>query len=169
MFYQLLVQEDKCQTDGRRIDIIGRLSAVGMVVGRTVLELAFLVSHDFAGTVGNHFIGIHVDGCAGTALHHVSHKVLVHLAGDDFPACLCHGISHLIADFTQLPVGLHGSQLDIGNGDNVVGIVAHTLARDVIVVDGTLCLHAVISLLRYLKFAQEVAFYTKFLFFHDFN
>ena len=99
-----------------------------MIIRRAVLELTFLVTHNLTSTVGNHFIGIHVDRCARTSLYHIGHKVLVHLTINKLTACLCHRISHFITDFTELTVGFYSSQFDVSNRNNIVWIITHTLA-----------------------------------------
>ena len=96
--HERLIQTDDSETDRRRIDIVRRLSAVDVVVGVTVLVLAFLVSHDLKGTVGDDLIGVHVHRCAGTALHHVHGELIVQLAVDDLLASLLDGSTDLIID-----------------------------------------------------------------------
>ena len=115
-----------------------------MVVGIAILVVAFLVAHDLERTVGNHLVGIHIDRSACTALHHVDGEVVVELTVDDFAACLSDGSRNLVVDNTKRMVRLYGSQFHVGNGNNEVGIHRHRLARDVVVVDTTLCLYAVV-------------------------
>ena len=153
---ECLVHADDGQTDGRRIDVVGRLSAVDMVVGIAILILTFLVAHDFQGAVGDDLVGVHVDRRTGAALHHVDREILMELAVDDLAASLRDSSCNLVVDGAQGVVGLHGGELDVGDGDDIVGIVAHLLARNMIVVDSALRLHAVVSLSGYLKFTQEV-------------
>ena len=42
------------------------------------------------------------------------------------------------------------------NSDDIVGIVAHLLAGDMVVVEGALGLYAVVNISRHLELAQEV-------------
>ena len=86
--HQTLVHADKGQTDGRGIDVVGRLSAVAMVVGVAILVVALLMAHDLKGTVGNHLVGVHVDRRSGTALHHVDGEMVMELSVDDLAASL---------------------------------------------------------------------------------
>ena len=137
----------------RRIDVVGRLSAVDVVVGITILIFSLLVAHDFQCAVGDDLIGIHVHRRAGAALHHVDGEVLVELAIDDLAAGLGNGTGDLVVDSAQRMVGLHGGKLHVGDGDDIVGIVAHLLARDMIVVEGALRLHTVVSLSGHLELA----------------
>ena len=162
---ECLVHTDNGQADGGGIDIIGRLSAVDVVVGIAILILTLLVPHDLECAVGNDLIGIHVHRRAGTALHHVDGEVLVELAIDDLAASLGNGTCNLVVDSAQRMIGLHGGELHVSDGDDIVGIVAHLLARDMIVVDGALCLHTVVSLGGHLELAQEVRLHSVFLFF----
>ena len=149
---EALVHTDESETDGGGIDIVGGLSAVAVVVRQAILVVALLVAHDLEGAVGNHLVGIHVDTGAGTPLHHVDGEVLMPFAVDDFTACLRNGPSDFVVDDAQCVVGLHGSQLDVCDGDDVVGIVAHLFARNVIVVNATLSLHAIKCISRNLEF-----------------
>ncbi len=86
--HQTLVHADKRQTDGRRIDIIGGLSTVAMVVGIAILVVTLLMPHDLECTVGDHLIGIHVDRRTCPTLHHVDGEIVMELAVDDLAASL---------------------------------------------------------------------------------
>ena len=151
-----LVHADDGQADGGGIDVVGRLAAVGMVVGIAILIFAFLVPHDFKGAVGDHLVGIHVDRSSSTALHHIHGEVFVELAIDDLAAGLRDGAGNLVVDGAKSVIGLHGSQFHVGNSDDIVGIVAHLLAGDMVVVEGALGLYAVVNISRHLELAQEV-------------
>ena len=149
--------------DSRRICVVCRLTAVGVVVRSAVFVLAFLMTEYFASTVSNNFVSVHIHRCTCTALYHVGNKVFVELAVDDFAASLCHSVADFVVDFAQLAVCFNSSQLNVSHCDNVVWVVAHSLSRDMVVVHCTLCLHTVVCVSWYLKLAQEVAFNTEFL------
>ena len=97
---QGLVHKNEGQTERSWVSIIGRLSAVHVIVGRNDGVFAALVSQDFKGTVGYHLVGIHVDRCSCTTLHHINREFAVELAGDDFAACLLDGTCNIITDDT---------------------------------------------------------------------
>ena len=85
------------------------------------------------------------------------------LAVDDLAAGAAHSVGHVVRKLTQLVVGLGSSELHVCNGLDILGIVAHVLARNLVIVDGALSLHTIVSLGGYLELAQEVALYTKLL------
>ena len=161
--YELLVHLDEGEADGGGIDVVGGLTAVAVVVGPAVLVVALFVAHQLEGTVGNHLVGVHVDRRAGTTLHHVGDEVLMKLAVDDLAAGAAHSVGHVVRKLTQLVVGLGSSELHVCNGLDILGIVAHVLARNLVIVDGALSLHTIVSLGGYLELTQEVALYTKLL------
>ena len=85
---------------------------------------------------------------------------------NDFSAGLSDGTRDLIVDYAQGMIGLNGSQLHESDSDNEVRVVDHSLARDVVVVDTTLCLHTIKSFCWNLEFTQKVGLYSVFLFFN---
>ena len=163
---KLLVHQDESQTERSWICIVGRLSAVHVVVGRNDGVLAALVAENLECAVGNHLVGIHVDRCAGAALHHVNREFSVELAVDDFAAGLLDGTRNLVTDYAQGVVGLDSGQLDIGDGLDKFGEMIHSARRNLIVVDRTLCLHAVVCGFGYFEFADKVRLNTVFYFTH---
>ena len=82
--HQTLVHANQGQTYGGRINVVGTLTAVTVIVRIAVLIVALLVTHNLKGTVGYHLVGIHVDRCACTTLHHVDGEVVVPLAVNQF-------------------------------------------------------------------------------------
>ena len=63
-------------------------------------------------------------------------------------------------------VGLDSSQLDVGDGTDEVGEVVHPARRNLIVVDGTLCLYAIVGVFWYLELTDKVRLNTVFYFTH---
>ena len=151
-----LVHTDDGETDGCGVHVVGRLSAVHVVIGVAILVFALLVAHEFERTVGDDLVGVHVHRCAGTALHHVDGEVFVQLAVDDFLTCFGDGTCNLVVDDTQRVVGLHGSQFHVGDGDDVVGESRASFAGNMIIVDTALRLYAVIGLCRNFEFTEKV-------------
>ena len=144
---------DECQTDSGGIDIVGRLSAVAVIVGQAVLVVTFLVSHNLKSAVGNDFVGIHIDAGASTTLHHINGEILMPLAVNDFAAGLTDGFCYLVVDNTQGMIGFYCCQLHVGNGNDEVVVHRHRLARDVIVVDAALGLYAIKGIGRDFEFS----------------
>ena len=66
-----------------------------MIVGVQVLIFALLVAHKLQAAVGDHLVGVHVGGSAGTSLEHVHHEVSVQLAAQQFVAGVADGLGLL--------------------------------------------------------------------------
>ena len=84
--------------DAGGIGIVGRLTAIDMVVGRAIGILASLVTHDLEGTVGDHLIGIHIGRSAGTTLDHIDREILKMLTLHDLTASLSDSIILLASE-----------------------------------------------------------------------
>ena len=154
--HQTLVHTYQRQTDSGRIHIVGTLSAVTVVVRIAVLVVTLLVAHNLKGTVGNHLVGIHVYRCTCTTLHHIDGEVLVPLTINQLATCLRDGTSNLVVNHAQGVVGLNSCQLYVSDSNDKVGIPRHFFARDMIVVNTTLCLYAVKCIGWYFELAQKV-------------
>ena len=74
-----------------------------MVVRVQVLIFTFLVTHQLQPDIGQHFVGIHVDGGACTALVNV-YRELVHAFAviQDFITCSNDGVRYTFRDGLQL-------------------------------------------------------------------
>ena len=82
------VHSDEGQADRSRIYIVGTLTAVAVVVRRTVLVVSLFATHDFECTVGDYLVGVHVDRCTCTTLYHVDREVLMPFTVDNLAASL---------------------------------------------------------------------------------
>ena len=76
--------EDDRDLDRGRVDVVGRLAQVDVLVGVDVVVLALLVAEQLERPIGDDLVGVHVRGSAGAALEHIDHKLIVELASDDF-------------------------------------------------------------------------------------
>ena len=83
MLHKVVQQPEQGQPQGRGIDIVGRLRAVDVIVGMTVLVGPLGVAHDLQGQIGDDLVGIHVRGSAGPALDAVHRKLVEHVPGQD--------------------------------------------------------------------------------------
>ena len=77
-----------------------------MVVRVQVLIFTFLMTHQLQPDIGQHFVGVHVDGSTCTALVNV-YRELVHAFAviQDFITCGNDGVGHTFRDGLQLFVG----------------------------------------------------------------
>ena len=127
-----------------------------MVVGGAELVFAFLVSHDFQCAVGNYFVRIHVDGGSCTALHHVDGELVVEFTVNDFLASLANGICDRGIKSTEFGVRRGGRPLDVCHRNDVFRIITHVSIGNLVVVNGPLCLNAIVSIGGHFKFANQV-------------
>ena len=74
--------QDQRQPERGRVDVVGGLPEVHVIVRVDVLVLAFLVAERFEREVGDHLVRVHVGRGARAALDEVGHELVAHLAGD---------------------------------------------------------------------------------------
>ncbi len=93
-------------TEACRIGVVSGLTFIHVVVRVQVLIFTFLMTHQFQPDVGQHFVGIHVDGSARAALVDI-YRELVHALTvvKDFITCGNDGIRHTLRNGLQLFVG----------------------------------------------------------------
>ena len=84
-FGEFLVGIDKGDLEGGRVEVIGRLRQIDMVVRMAIAVLPAFVSQYFQRTVGNDFVGIHISRGSGSSLNHVDHKLRMPFAVDVIP------------------------------------------------------------------------------------
>src|SRR5438445_401060 len=83
-----------CNMNCRGNDIVAGLSAVNMVVWMYQF-VAFATAKQFRRTIGDHFVGIHVRGGAGTGLKNVRHEMRVEFALNNFLSRSLDGIRNV--------------------------------------------------------------------------
>ena len=74
--------------DRSGVGVVGRLGAIDVVVGREVLELPRLVSHDLQGTIADHLVSVHVGRRTCTSLDHIHGELLMMLPLEELVAGL---------------------------------------------------------------------------------
>ena len=166
---QFAVHPDEGVTEGGGIGVVGTLGAVHVVVGGAVLVLALLVTEKFEGAVGDDFVGVHVHGSAGTSLHHVHRELVVELAFGNFLRSLADSISDFRVERAEFLVGKGGRPLYVADGRHVIREVFHVVYRDLVIVDGSLSLYAVVGVKRNLELTEKVRLCPEFFFLHGWN
>lgn len=101
--------DDGCvnsDTEAGRISVVGRLTFVHVVVRIQVLIFTFLVTHQFQTDIGQHFVGVHVDGGTRTTTVNI-YRELIHAFSviQNFITCCDDGICHTLRNGLQLFVG----------------------------------------------------------------
>ncbi len=84
------VDHGHAETGG--VGIVGGLTLVDVVIGVDDVVAALGQAHDFEGDVGQDFVGVHVDGGAGTTLVNVDRELVEAFAG----------VQHQVAGFYDL-------------------------------------------------------------------
>ena len=112
------------------IDVVGRLRQVHVVVGIDGGIVAARAAQQLQRDVGDHLVGIHVGGGAGTALQHVDDEVIEAITGDDQIAGRDDGGGDLRFQRAQFAVGDGGGLLHHGERLHEFGIVAQQDAGD---------------------------------------
>ncbi len=120
---QRVRREDDRDLDGCRVDVVGRLAEVDVLVGVDRGVVALLVPHQLKRAVGDDLVGVHVGRGAGAALHHVDHELVVQRALADLLACATDGLVPLIVEQPQVVVGCRGGLLD--GGERLDEVRAH--------------------------------------------
>ena len=160
----------EAEMNGRRISIVGRLRTVDMVVGREILIFTSLMTHDLKGTVGDHFIGVHVGGCAGTTLDHIDGELVEILSIHYLAACLRYGVVLLVGQKAELMVGHCRTQLCDGQSLHKRRIVAEMEPAYLEIFQTSHGLHSIQIALRHLDGAKKIGFHTESFvtfFFHN--
>ena len=131
-----------------------------MVVGIDRRIVAPRLTQQLERYIGNHLVGIHVGGGAGSALQHVDHEVVVLVAGDDEVAGGDDCGGGLRRQPAVIAVGQCRRLLDHGEGFDEFGKVRQCDAGDREVFHRAGGVDAVVGLRRYLHFADGIAFGT---------
>ena len=148
------------QLQRRRIDVVGRLAHVHVLVRVQVLVFAALVTEQFEGAVGDHLVGVHVRRGAGAALDDVHDEFIVILAGDDLVARGGDRRRLLGIEQAQLLVGERGGLLDLGQGADQVRVNRDRDAGDVEILFRAQGMHAVVGGGRNVLVTEQVMFIT---------
>ena len=155
--------EHQRKVQSRRIRVVGGLTEVGVVVRGNALVVALDGTQLFSSEVADHFVAVHVRGRTGTALEPVGHKLITVLAGDQLIARPDESVGDISRNRAEFLVGHGGSLLDIAEGDDKEGFLAHRHFRDVEVLLAAQRLHAVVAIIRYFQIAQKIVFNTRHL------
>ncbi len=89
------------------------------------------------------------------------------LAVDDFAACGYDCIRDVWLKRTEFLVCLGCGKFDACHRYDILRIVAHPRVGNLIIVEGSLCLHTVVGLSRNLKFSKKIRLDSEFLFAHN--
>ena len=155
---QALEHEDGGEAQGCRVDVVGALAQVHVVIGVAERILAPPVAQQLQGAVGNDFVGVHVRGCARPSLHHVRGEVAVPVAVDDLLAGAIDGPGNGGFQQAQPGVGPGGALLHHGQGADHGGKVAGGRPCDGEVVDGPQGLDAEEGVLGHVQGTDQVGF-----------
>ncbi len=148
--------QDQREAERRRIDVVGRLAEVDMVVGIDELILALLVAERFQRKVRDHLVRVHVGRRAGAALDEVGDELVAHLAGDQAIAGAGNRVGNLRVEHAEVPVRQRCGFLHVAESLDEVRLQRHRNAGDVEVLLAAQRLDTVVRVVRNLLFAEEV-------------
>ena len=160
MLHELLVGCIKTEMDSCRICIIGRLRTVYMVVWRTILILAGLVSHYLESTIGYDFICIHVCSRSRSTLDHIYRELIVELAFKNLMACLCDSLVLFVCQEPQLVVGDSSAKLGHSQSVDKQRVITKVKAADREIFNTPESLDSIKSLDRNIHSSYEIALNT---------
>ncbi len=143
------------------VDVIGGLGAINMIIGMQILILAFIITQDFQTAIGNHFVGVHIGGGAGTALKHVNGELVVQFAVQNFITGLGYGFHPGLINPAQFMIGHGRSLFDHGQRFDHVFKIIDMYAGDGKIFHGALGLHAIIYIIGNVTCSQGVMFQAK--------
>ena len=140
-----------------RVDVIGALRGVDMVVGVQPVVAALLEAELFQREVGDHLVGIHVGRGAGPALDDIDDELFVKAPGDQFLAGLDDGAHPFGVEHAEFGIGAGCGLLHMPEGADEVGHGRDRRARNGEILDRPGGVHAPVGRLRNLFFAKEIA------------
>ena len=157
-----LEPQDQREAEGGRIDVVGRLPEVHVVVRIDVLVLALLVAEALEREIGDHLVGVHVGRGARAALDEVGDELVEHLARDQPVARADDRVGDLSVEHAEIAVRHRGGLLDVAERLDEIGLARHRHAGDVEVLLAPERLDAVIGVRRNLAVAEKIVFHSKF-------
>ena len=118
---------------GRRIGVVGGLTAVHIVVGMNVPVVATGLSGQLKRAVGNHLVHVHVQAGARSALQHVNGKLVGKRAVLDLQTGLLYVMGLASIEHAQLVVCYGAGTFDggVGSDERSVGAVGDAGDREV--------------------------------------
>ncbi len=130
-----------------------------MIVRVDDVVATLLQPHQLEGDVGQHLVGVHVDGGAGTALIDVNRELVEALAGVEHQVT---GFDDLVGDLgtdgAQLAVGQRSGLLGQDHAADKFGNVRNLLSADLEVLDGAQGVHTVVHVVGNFFGTQQVFF-----------
>ena len=140
----------------RRIDVVGALAQVDVLVRMQVLVLAALVAEQLQRAIGDDLVGIHVGGGAGAALNHVDDELVVQFSVADFLAGGDDGIGARLIEQSEFPIAQRRGLLHAGECVDQVGIDGDRRARNRKIFHRAQGVNAVIGFIRNVAVAEQV-------------
>ncbi len=144
--------------DRRRVDVVGGLAEIDVLVRMQVAVVALGVAEQFEGPVGDHLVGVHVRRGPRATLDDVDHELVVQPSAPDLPAGGGDRVGLPRGEQTEVAVGESGGLLHGGEGVDQVRVRGDRRAGDREVLHGTRRVDAPVRLGRHLPVAEEVVF-----------
>ena len=148
--------EEDGQPRRRRVDVVGRLSHVDVIVGVDARVRAEPLPEDLGGAIGEHLVGVHVVRRAGAGLIDVDDELIAEPSVQNLVGGPDDRAGKAVRKAAELAVGLSRGFLDEDGGRDERRWRGD--AADGKVLDGALRLPAVVGLRRHPDLAERIAF-----------
>jgi hypothetical protein len=146
------------ELERRRVDVVGALAHVDVLVGMQEFIIALGPAEQLQCAVRNHLVGIHIGRGAGAALNHVDHEFIVQPAGPHFLRGGDDGVGKRLIKQPQLAVALRRGQLDRGQRRDQIRIDRDRGAANRKILHRTQGVDAIIGIRRNIPVAQQIVF-----------
>jgi hypothetical protein len=127
---QVVGREDDRDLDRRRVDVVGRLAQVDVLVRVDDVVVATRVPHDLQRAVRDDLVGVHVRRRAGAALDDVDHELVGQRAAADLLARAGDRVEPFVVQQAEIVVGGCGGLLDRRERRHQVRAVRDGYPRD---------------------------------------
>ena len=148
--------QDQRQPERRRVDVVGRLPEVHVVVRIDVLVFALLVAELLEREIRDHLVGVHVGRRAGAALDEVGDELVAHLAGDQPVAGAGDRVGDLRVEHAEIAIRERRRLLHVAEGLDEIRLRRHRNAGDVEVLLAAQRLDAVVGVVGNFLGAEEI-------------
>ena len=110
-----------------------------MIIRMQNVIIAFLMARHFKGNIGNHLIGIHIDGGSGTALIRIEWKCRLPRFRmlNQFITSFLNGSTGLLGQFLKMQIGLCRSFFHLSQSTNKMRLLPYRQSGNLKIFDGT--------------------------------
>ena len=138
---------------------VGKASHIHVAVGTDNFVMTLRVAQQFESTVGDHLVGVHVDGCSSAALNRIDDELIVKRSSDDVVCCQRDSIGDPGFEMAGVPVGERRRLLHDAHGADKRRV--NSIPGDGEILRAAQSLNAIVRVHRHLAVAQEIVLHTE--------